>query len=61
MSLLQVRLENFFANLLKKIHLSDENEITVTLKEYQVMEVLNAIYKAKILDEIRRVLGDTEA
>ena len=61
MSLIQVRLETFFANLLKKMHLSGETETTVTLKEYQVMEVLNAIEKAKGLDEIRRVLGETEA
>ena len=60
MSLIQVRLETFFANLLKKMHLSGETETTVTLKEYQVMEVLNAIEKAKGLDEIRRVLGETQ-
>ena len=56
---LQDKTEKFFTDILKRIHLSDNNKADVEIYEHHVIAVLNAFGKAKALDEIKRVLGET--
>ena len=51
-------IERLFTGILKAIHLGETNEYTISIHESQVMDVLNAIEKAKTLDEIKRILED---
>ena len=61
MSFLQDRAEAFFIDILKQIHLSNENKTTVELYEHHIIAVLNVFAKAKTLDEIRRILEESTA
>ena len=60
MTFLQDKTEKFFTDILKRIHLSDNTKADVEIYEHHVIAVLNAFGKAKALDEIKRVLGETQ-